>query len=91
MYFFLRRWNASELAAWIGAVLFLLNPSVLTRAVGFEHFVVVVSLAVLPWVFWALLGLVRGGTARLALVFGVCFSLLALAYGKTGLMALPVP
>ena len=90
MYFFLRRWNASELAAWIGAVLFLLNPSVLTRAVGFEHFVVVVSLAVLPWVFWALLGLVRGGTARSALVFGVCFSLLALAYGKTGLMALPV-
>lgn len=90
MYFFLRRWNASELAAWIGAVLFLLNPSVLTRAVGFEHFVVVVSLAVLPWVFWALLGLVRRGTARSALVFGVCFSLLALAYGKTGLMALPV-
>jgi len=90
MYFFLRRWNASELAAWIGVVLFLLNPSVLTRAVGFEHFVVVVSLAVLPWVFWALLGLVRGGTARSALVFGVCFSLLALAYGKTGLMALPV-
>lgn len=90
MYFFLRRWNAGELAAWIGAVLFLLNPSVLTRAVGFEHFVVVVSLAVLPWVFWALLGLVRGGTARSALVFGVCFSLLALAYGKTGLMALPV-
>ena len=90
MYFFLRRWNASELAAWIGAVIFLLNPSVLTRAVGFEHFVVVVSLAVLPWVFWALLGLVRGGTARSALVFGVCFSLLALAYGKTGLMALPV-
>jgi len=90
MYFFLRRWNAGGLAAWLGAALFLLNPSVLTRAVGFEHFVVVVSLAVLPWVFWALLGLVREGTTRSALVFGVCFSLLALAYGKTGLMALPV-
>jgi hypothetical protein len=46
--------------------------------------------AVLPWVFWALVGLVREGTMRSALVFGVCFSLLALAYGKTGLMALPV-
>lgn len=90
MYFFLRRWNAGGLAAWLGAVLFLVNPSVLTRAVGFEHFVVVVSLAVLPWVFWALLGVVREGSTRSALVFGVCFSLLALAYGKTGLMALPV-
>ena len=90
MYFFLRRWNAGGASAWIGAVLFLLNPSVLTRAVEFEHFVVVVSLAVLPWVFWALVGVVREGSARSALVFGVCFSLLALAYGKTGLMALPV-
>lgn len=90
MYFFLRRWGAGGQAAWLGAVLFLLNPSVLTRASGFEHFVVVVSLAVLPWVFWAFVGMVREGTARKALVFGVCFSLLALAYGKTGLMALPV-
>jgi len=90
MYFFLRRWNGSGAAAWIAAMLFLLNPSVLTRAAGFEHFVVVVSLAVLPWVFWALVGLVREGTARSALVFGVCFTLLALAYGKTGLMSLPV-
>jgi len=90
MYFFLQRWNAGRASAWLGAALFLLNPSVLTRAAGFEHFVVVVSLAVLPWVFWALVGLVREGTARSALVFGVCFSLLALAYGKTGLMALPV-
>jgi hypothetical protein len=90
MYFFLRRWNGCSASAWIGAALFLLNPSVLTRAAGFEHFVVVVSLAVLPWVFWALVGLVREGTPRSALVFGVCFSLLALAYGKTGLMSLPV-
>jgi len=90
MYFFLKRWNGGGASAWIGAGLFLLNPSVLTRAAGFEHFVVVVSLAVLPWVFWALVGLVREGTMRSALVFGVCFSLLALAYGKTGLMALPV-
>lgn len=90
MFFFLRRWGAGGIGVWIGALLFLLNPSVLTRAAGFEHFVVVVSLAALPWVFWALVGLVREGTPRAALVFGVCFSLLALAYGKTGLMALPV-
>jgi len=90
MYFFLRRWNAGALASWLGAFLFLLNPSVLTRAAGFEHFVVVVSLAVLPWVFWALAGLVRERSVRSAVVFGVCFSLLVLAYGKTGLMALPV-
>jgi hypothetical protein len=35
MYFFLQRWNAGRASAWLGAALFLLNPSVLTRAAGF--------------------------------------------------------
>lgn len=90
MYCFLKRWGCRSGAAWIGAILFLLNPSVLTRAAGFEHFVVVVSLAVLPWVFRALVVFFEEATLRSALIAGVCFSLLVLAYGKTGLMALPV-
>ena len=89
MFFFLRRWTGNLLAAWLGAVLFLLNPSVLTRAAAFEHFVVIASLAVLPWVLWALVGFLREGTGRAAVVLGVAFSALALAYGKTALMALP--
>lgn len=90
MFLFLRRWVGNPLAAWLGAVLFLLNPSVLTRAAGFEHFVVTASLAVLPWVFWTLVGFLRGGTPRSAVALGVVFSGLSLAYGKTALMAVPV-
>ena len=90
MWVFLRRWSGSERAAWFGAAFFLLCPSVLTRAAGFEHFVVLVSMAVLPWVFWSGVCFVRGGSARSAVLFGVCFAALALAYGKTAVMALPV-
>ena len=89
MFFFLRRWVDNRLAAWLGAVLFLLNPSVLTRAAAFEHFVVVASLAIFPWVLWALVGFLREGTPRSAIALAVAFSALALAYGKTALMAAP--
>ena len=90
MFFFLRRYAETTLPAALGAVLFLCNPSVLTRAVQFEHFVVVVSLAVLPWVFWSLTAFLRRPGSRTAVLFSVCFSALTLAYGKTGLMAMPV-
>ena len=52
MIFFLQRYTENRLSALMGGGLFLFAPSVLTRAVGFEHFVVLVSLALLPWVFW---------------------------------------
>lgn len=87
---FLRRWTGNALAAWLGGVLFLFNASVLTRAADFEHFVVVASLALLPWVLWALVGFLRAGTSRDAVALGVVFSALALAYGKTALMAAPL-
>jgi hypothetical protein len=87
MFFFLRRWVDNRLAAWLGAILFLMNPSVLTRAAAFEHFVVVASLAIFPWVLWALVGFLREGTSRSAIALAVAFSALALVYGKTALMA----
>jgi len=90
MFCFLRRWAGSERAAVIGAAVYLVFPSVLTRAVDAEHFVVVVSMAVLPWVFWALTGFLRRGTGYSALVAGAWTALLLLAYGKTAVMALPV-
>ncbi len=90
MFSFLHRYTKNRPSALIGAFLFLFAPSVLTRAVGFEHFVVLASLALLPWVFWSLIGLMRTRTPRSAVVFAVFFSALAMAYGKTGLMAAPV-
>ncbi len=89
MFFFLRRWTENLPAAWLGAVLFLLGPSVLTRAAEFEHFVVVASLAVLPWVLWALVGYFREGTTRSAVTLGMVFAALTLSYAKTAVMALP--
>jgi hypothetical protein len=90
MVFFLKRWTGNRLAAWLGGVLFIFHPSVSTRAAEFEHFVVVASMAALPWVLWALAGFFKNGTRRDAVVLGASFSALALTYGKTALMAAPL-
>lgn len=90
MWAFLREWSGNKSAARLGGVLFLCNSSLLTRAAAFEHFVVVASMAALPWVLWALAVFSANGTRRNAVVLGVCFSALALAYGKTALMAAPL-
>lgn len=90
MFSFLQRYTENRISAVIGAFLFLCFPAVLTRAVGFEHFVVLLSLALLPWVFWSLIRLVKTPTPRSAVVFALFFSALTMAYGKTGLMAAPV-
>ena len=87
---FLHRYTGNRLSAVLGGFLFLCFPAVLTRALGFEHFVVLMSLALLPWVLWSLIGLVRFPTPRSAVIFALGFSALMMAYGKTGLMATPV-
>jgi len=90
MFSFLHRYTGNRLSAVLGGFLFLCFPAVLTRALGFEHFVVLMSLALLPWVLWSLIGLVRFPTPRSAVIFALGFSALMMAYGKTGLMATPV-
>ena len=90
MHFFLQRYTENRLSAVLGGFLFLCFPAVLTRALGFEHFVVLMSLALLPWVFWSLIGMTRTPTPRSAVIFALGFSALMMAYGKTGLMAAPV-
>ena len=49
-----------------------------------------VSIAILPWLVWAIVGFVRRGTLNAVLVAGVWTGALCLAYSKTALMALPV-
>ncbi|MFA7343908.1 MAG: hypothetical protein WC003_06365 [Terrimicrobiaceae bacterium] len=90
VFLFLRKFVGDDLCAGIGGLLFLLCPSVLTRAVGYEHFVVVCSMALLPWTFLALLGFFRRPCLRSALLPAMAFSAVTLTYGKTGVMALPV-
>ena len=90
VFLFLRKLVEDDLCAATGGVLFLLCPSLLTRAAGYEHFVVVCSMALLPWTFLALLTFFRRPGFRTALLPALAFSGVTLAYGKTGVMALPV-
>ena len=87
---FLREFTGDDLCAGIGSCLFILCPSLLTRAVGYEHFAVVCSMALLPWTFLALLVFFRNPGIRTALLAALAFSMVTLAHGKAGVMALPV-
>lgn len=87
---FLRAYTRDDLCAGIGGALFLLCPSLLTRASGYEHFAAVCSMGLLPWAFWASLVFFRAPGARTALFPALAFSAVVLADGTTGAMALPV-
>ena len=86
---FLRRYTRDAWCAIIGGTLFVLSSSLLTRAVQFEHFVVVCSLALLPWAFFGVLNFVRAPSSITALAAATAFAAVVLTYGKTGIMALP--
>lgn len=90
MFSFVRKYAEDEWAGVLGGLLFLLCPSLLTRAAGYEHFVVVCSMALLPWAFSAVLSFLRTSTIGAAVCAAVAYAAVVLAYGKTGLMALPV-
>lgn len=90
MHAFLKRYVADDRCALVGAALYLLSPSVLTRAAGYEHFVVICSMALLPWALWSLLGFIRNPSTGTAVGAALAYSAVVLAYGKTGVMALPV-
>jgi hypothetical protein len=86
-FFFLRRYSGSEISGFVGGILFAVNPSILTRAVDFEHYAVLLPMAVLPWLLWSVVGFVRRASAREAILLGIIFSVPLLAYTKAGLMA----
>jgi len=90
MFLFVRRYSGDAWAGALGGFLFLLCPSLLTRAAGYEHFVVVCSMALLPWAFWAVSGFFRSPGAGSAVCAATAYAGVVMAYGKTGLMALPV-
>lgn len=90
VFYFLRRYVEDEWCAAIGGGLFLLCPSLLTRAAEYEHFVVVCSMVLLPWAFLGILKFLRAPSLRTAILVALGFAMFFLAYAKTGLMALPV-
>jgi len=90
VFVFLQKFTGDDLCSGIGGMLFLLSPSLLTRAAGYEHFSVVCSMALLPWTFLVLLVFFRGPSIRTSLLPAIAFSAVTLANGETGAMALPV-
>lgn len=90
VFLFLSKFTGDGVCAWLGAGLFLLCPSLLTHASHDELFALVCSMALLPWTFLALLVFFRSPSLPSALFAALSFSSVTLAYGKTGLMALPV-
>ncbi len=90
MFLFIRKYAEDDWAAFFGGMLFLLCPSLLTRAAGYEHFVVACSMALLPWAFFAVLGFLREPSTGSAVFAAATYAAVTLAYGKTALMALPV-
>lgn len=90
VFLFLRNFVADDLIAGIGAVLFVLCPSLLTHAAGYEHFATVCAMALLPWAFLAALVFFRHPGIRTSLLPAIAFSALVLADERTGVMALPV-
>ena len=87
---FLRAFTGDNLCAGIGGALFLLCPSLLTRAAGYEQFAAVCSMALLPWTFLALLVFFRKPCIRTSLLPALAFAAVTLADGTTGAMAFPV-
>jgi len=90
MVLFLKTLTGDRLCGFIGGVLFLLCPSLLTRAVVYEHFAVLCAMALLPWTFLSIRLFFHSPGIQTAILSAVTFSTLVLAYGKTGIMALPV-
>lgn len=88
--FFLWKLTADKACAYAGSLLFLLCPSLLTRAAGPEQFAAVFSMALLPWTFLALLKFFGQPSRRTALLPALAFAGVTLASGLSALMALPV-
>jgi hypothetical protein len=88
-YFFIRAWTKSEFVAGVGAILYILSPSLWMRIVAVEHLVVVAALAVLPLTFLGMLRMIRSPNGWSASLAGAGLALLALTYSKAAILALP--
>jgi len=84
---FLARYSKNQICAWIGGAFFAFCPSVLTRAASFEHYAVLLPMALLPWLLWSVLAFVHRPSCRCSVGLGLVFSLVLLSYTKAGLMA----
>ncbi len=91
VFFFVRRYVEEDGAAFLGALLYLLCPSLLVRAGGdSEHFATVCSMALLPWSFLGALNFFQNPSLRSGVLAAMAFAAVTLAHEKAGVLALPV-
>ncbi|MFV0416344.1 MAG: hypothetical protein ACK5NG_08250, partial [Chthoniobacterales bacterium] len=90
MGFFMLQVTKDRWVALTATILTLGLPSWITRLAGVEHFVVIASLAVLPWCFSAFFYFFKSPSLASALLAGILYSLLFLSYAKTAVLATPL-
>jgi len=89
MYAFMKRLCGNAGTSFLAALAYAMVPSLWVRAMGVEHVVIVCAMAILPFVFLALLRLAHRPSALSAFLFGIAASALALTYSKAALLAAP--
>ncbi|MBN8710101.1 MAG: glycosyltransferase [Verrucomicrobia bacterium] len=89
VYGWIRRLTASDIAAAISALAFMLTASIYVRLGGVEHMVFVTAFAVIPYVLWSATAMAERSTFFNALLFGGVLSFLLLSYGKAGALLAP--
>jgi len=88
VFVFLRSYAEDVRTAWLGALLFLLFPSLLAHASDGDGFSGACVLAALPWAFAGVRSLARVGTIPSAALAALACGAVALSGGRTGFAAL---
>ena len=89
-FWFLRRYTGHKRYAAVGAVLFVICPSLLTHSAGYGHFSVVCSMAILPWALLGLHFFLHSPSPLAAMYAAATLAAMVMAGGKTGIMGMPV-
>ena len=89
-FWFLRRYTGHKRYAAVGAVLFVLSPSLLTHAAGYGHFAVVCAMAIFPWALLGLHFFLHSPSPLSAMCSAATLAAMVLAGGQCGTMAIPL-
>ena len=89
-FWFLCRYTGHKRYAAVGAILFVLSPSLLTHAAGYGHFSVVCSMALFPWALLGLYFFLNAPSPLAAMCSAATLAAMVLAGGKAGTMGIPV-
>ena len=89
-FWFLCRYTGHKRYAAIGAILFVLCPSLLTHAAGYGHFSLVCAMAVLPWALLGVHFFLHVPSPLSAMCSAATLAAMVVSGGMTGTMEIPI-